>query len=281
MELRQISENSYLLKTSNPLITSSMLLHYLGNSEAVIIDTGCCAAPELFEELDKRGWHIAAALCTHLHWDHIANNEEIFNRDGIIYAHENENRLEHIVHNKIEYPISFIKEGDIAIDGKTFTLVHTPGHTPGHCAVITPDEMCFLGDAVMGAEDLSMAKLPYMENVQEALVSMVKLKDLPCRGYAAGHNGYISPEDIDALIDANIKKEIDIYDSIRKLISCPIKVAEFPEKFMRSLNITNSVILAGEIMRDNAVRRLNELIRAGEIETDGVNVFPAGSSKEG
>ena len=271
MPFQQISENSFLFETVclQPSLTASSLIYHLGNQEVVLLDTGCSVSQELFDELDKRHWHVCAALCTHIHWDHTANNAKVVELGGSIYVHTLESETKHPPNFHYTYPITYIAEGRVSINGQLFEFVHTPGHTPGHCAIITPDNICLAGDAVMAEEELTQSKFPFMEDAKAAIASMAKIRNIRAEKYVVSHNGLIPSYKIDTLIDANIKKEIEIYDSIRNFITPSMNIDEFPEQFITSLNIS---ITHAEMIA-NAKWRLLEMINSGELKISGSGII--------
>lgn len=85
--------------------------------------------------------------------------------------------------------------------GVPFRCIYTPGHSPGHTCIITPDNVCYVGDLLLSAE-LLHAKLPYCLDHAEDARSKVRLRDLNCNLYIAAHRG-IFP-DINTVVDRNL-----------------------------------------------------------------------------
>lgn len=48
----------------------------------------------------------------------------------------------------------------VEVDGRSFGLIPLPGHTPGHTGIVTPDNVLYVGDAVLSRRILQAAKLP-------------------------------------------------------------------------------------------------------------------------
>lgn len=93
-----------------------------------------------------------------------------------------------------------IEDGPVEFCGVTFRVVHTPGHSPDHIAVITPDNVCYVGDAVLSGDELK-AKLPYAFDHGAAARSREKLRDLNCDRYIVAHRGIY--EDLTDIIEQN------------------------------------------------------------------------------
>lgn len=128
-----------------------------GSESAVLIDTGLGVAniKEVVDTLTKLPIQV---ITTHVHWDHIGSHRYFTN----IAVHEKEQLwlssgfpipLAVVKHNLTKNPCSFpvnfslddyqiyqglpqhiLHDGDcIALGGRTLRVVHTPGHSPGHC----------------------------------------------------------------------------------------------------------------------------------------------------
>ncbi len=262
------------------------------DGRAVLIDSGSVAHPELAEALDREGLGVAAVICTHLHPDHIANNRLLIDRWGAeIWADAAEiravgPRFEMLRGDPLEkkwlwtepdYPIRPIPPGTEALTlaGAEFRLLPTPGHVEGHLAVVTPDAVCCLGDAIISASVLAGSSLPYMEyDVDLAVESMAGIRDMDYPCYVAAHREVIAPEDLGPLVDANIRKELRLYDLLRRIITAPTPMEEAVTAFMRAAGVEREIMLSRSSMRGSAAIRFTALERAGELSIrDGI-VYP-------
>jgi glyoxylase-like metal-dependent hydrolase (beta-lactamase superfamily II) len=124
-----------------------------------------------------------------------------------------------------------IQDKDVFNIGEQFKLkvIHTPGHTAGHCAFYELNsKIAFLGD-------IDLTKHPYYGNLDASLIefeeSIKKIKKLDVNTVITGHRGIIKGE-------ARIIEEIEKYESIlqkrddRILTfiserSNPVRLAEF------------------------------------------------------
>ena len=90
--------------------------------EVAVVDAGSDDVDGVLRAVGDR--KLAAVLQTHDHHDHIATLKEIVSRTGApVYAHA-----------KSDLPVkaASIEDGDtIDVGGVTFTVLYTPGHTPG------------------------------------------------------------------------------------------------------------------------------------------------------
>lgn len=159
-------------------------VYFLNDREVILLDSGYAnwdRAP-LDALLQEHGLHVQAILGSHSHNDHNGNHAyfqatqqaEVILRDveaAIVsdfslmtaaYFPSTPGELER------ELPYLQLKAdrvfsantAEISIGSKTFGLVPLPGHTPGHTGIITPDDVFYVGDALLSDEVLQAAKLP-------------------------------------------------------------------------------------------------------------------------
>jgi glyoxylase-like metal-dependent hydrolase (beta-lactamase superfamily II) len=145
---------------SGPFATNAYIVACPRTKEAAIIDP----APESFDALtsfiESQQLKPVALLLTHSHWDHIADAAPIQEKYHLpVYIHAlDAKNLESpgsdglpcwITIQGIK-PTYLIIEGDsIPIGDLNFTVIHTPGHTPGGVCFYCPEEKTLLsGDTL-------------------------------------------------------------------------------------------------------------------------------------
>src|SRR5690606_21781093 len=79
----------------------------------------------------------------------------------------------------------YITENHKELDfcGVNFKILHTPGHSPSHICITTPDNVCYIADGLVSYEVIETAKVPYDFIMTEALKSKEKLLTLNCDKY--------------------------------------------------------------------------------------------------
>lgn len=145
---------------SGPFATNAYIVACPHTKEAAIIDP----APESFDALtsfiENHQLKPVALLLTHSHWDHIADAAPIQEKYQLpVYIHDlDAKNLESpgsdglpcwITIQGIK-PTYLIIEGDsIPVGDLNFTVIHTPGHTPGGVCFYCPEEKTLLsGDTL-------------------------------------------------------------------------------------------------------------------------------------
>lgn len=128
-----------------------------GREKALLIDTGLGVAP-IGEVVNRLTDVPVTVATTHVHWDHIGGHGDFCP----IAVHELEQDwlngkfpipLEAVRHQLTQYPCAFpagfdpdayqvfqgkpdvlLRDGDLLkLGGREIQVVHTPGHSPGHC----------------------------------------------------------------------------------------------------------------------------------------------------
>jgi len=140
----------------NPYGTNCWLLAAEGSVDAVVVDPGF-EPDRVHALLETAGKRPVAVLATHAHLDHMGTGG-VFAGDEIpVFVHE----ADAIAFTDLPAwgaggpnPLAEVKDlrtiadGDVlAFAGFSIEVVHTPGHTPGHCCFRT-DALLFSGDLV-------------------------------------------------------------------------------------------------------------------------------------
>jgi hydroxyacylglutathione hydrolase len=161
-----------------------------------LIDTGVAGSEHhIFEEILKNGMDtgdIGTIVLTHAHPDHIGAAKAIHEMTGCaIAAHAaDQTWIEDTNRQARERPVPgfstlvggpvtlnwVLKEGDIIeLDkGRSLTVIHTPGHSPGSIALLLrPEMVLFSGDAIPVPGDA-----PIYDDPVRVIESMEKLMDI-------------------------------------------------------------------------------------------------------
>jgi glyoxylase-like metal-dependent hydrolase (beta-lactamase superfamily II) len=223
MQLEQVKGNTWVLK-SWELIP----LYRLDEHRCVLLDTGLYEQREELEEsLTQAGLTVAGILGSHAHIDHMGSHAyfqkkgaklalalgeagQLFSYMGLQLQYYNL----HVESFQRDYPelgtapcladrIILPQEDHITFCGAEFDVIHTPGHTADHLCIRTPDDVLYLGDAVMTGRTLHGSKFPYTFCMKEYLASLGKLRTEKAAKYVVAHQGVY--DEILPLIDLELR----------------------------------------------------------------------------
>lgn len=172
-------------------IQANCYLLYQKDGSCLIVDPGD-EAKKLIRILTEKKLNPVAIILTHAHFDHIGGVDEIRNQYNIpVYIHEKESKWlgDPSLNGSALFPVNpiktkpadcfFQKEGPVEISGFEFTLLETPGHSPGGVSfyfsnkgLVVSGDSLFMGS--IGRTDLPGG------NEKELLASIhTKLLSLP------------------------------------------------------------------------------------------------------
>ena len=187
-----------------------------GEKRALLLDTGLGIC-DISEEVKKLTSKPVTAVATHIHWDHIGGHR--FYPD--FYAHAAElpwlqgafpldmPTIRAMVVDRCDLPAGYdvngyeffqgtptrlLQDGDsIDLGGRCLTVLHTPGHSPGHlCFWEAARGYLFTGDLVY--KDILFADFPSTDP-DAYLRSLEKIAALPVkRVFPAHHTPDLAPE---------------------------------------------------------------------------------------
>jgi glyoxylase-like metal-dependent hydrolase (beta-lactamase superfamily II) len=236
MEIKKVEGNTFCIDTGMTYIP----FYKVNDKEIIMLDSGWAEGERegINDLLEKNNFKVIGIICSHAHIDHIGNTAYLKNKYNCLIAMPAYEALvcSSIVNLKVYYSsltLSDVKEHfghmvcetDIMISdtqdtiymcGIKFKILHTPGHSPSHICIITPDNVAYLGDALISYEVMEGAKMPYAYILREDLKSKLKLYDLRCSKYVVAHKGIYS--EITKLIEDNINfyknRAKRVYDAI-------------------------------------------------------------------
>lgn len=248
MKLTQVKGNTWVAEGS-----ALIPFYRLEDGRCILLDTGLYREREELEQsLLDSGLTPVAVICSHTHVDHSANAswlQEKYHTPVAMTAGEaaivhsaavlkaamgaTPNQARQRQQYMIMTPDIVLpdRDGTLALLGVNFRIIHTPGHSPSHICVVTPDNVCYAGDALLSPE-MYYAKLPYSMDIAADLESKEKLRSLDCDLFIAAHRGILP--DIDAAVDANRDLFLQRAEEIFALVDHPMSFSQLAAAVYRT-----------------------------------------------
>lgn len=258
MKSIHVAGNTYVLDL--PIL--HLPYYKINETDIILLDTGLKRNHEevLLKFLESENLKVAGILCSHAHIDHVGNAAVLKERFGCPIAMPaiEASMVSSQLNLKIfygNYPISRIRdhfghmvvqaeriieehETDIIFQGVPFSILHTPGHSPGHITITTPDDVTYIGDALISEEVMKSSKLPYAHILSKDLMSKMKLYHLRSSYYILAHKGIYT--DIKDLITDNIYFYKNRAELILAIIEKPMTFEDILKYLSRSMRINIS-----------------------------------------
>ncbi|SFI89628.1 Glyoxylase, beta-lactamase superfamily II [Paenibacillus sp. UNC496MF] len=136
--------------TLGPLQTNCYLITEEAGKRAFVVDPGM-GPKRLIARIRERGLELEAIVLTHAHFDHMGGVEEVRRAFGCpVYLHDEEAdwladarkngsaRWSDVTPPLTTAPAEYaLAEGQrLELIGRTFTVLHTPGHSPGSVSLL-------------------------------------------------------------------------------------------------------------------------------------------------
>ena len=236
-------------------------LYLTDPGHCVLLDSGVAALRDKIEQsLAEAGLTPVGVLCTHTHYDHFGNaayfqkkytipvalpfgEAELCRTWPAVKSHlfvftagqimtDPDTRDLPCTVDRIVMP----DQTDFLFCGVRFTILHTPGHSPDHISVITPDRVCYGGDALLCGRHLTAAKLPYAYNFRQSLESFELFRTTGCDWLLLAHNGVIEAP-FDSLVDENRIAMEDRLALVRNVVDREMSVEEIYTAVRQAMGI--------------------------------------------
>ena len=250
MIIRNVKGDTFLIETS----FQSIPFFRLEGGNIIMVDCGLIEEREgILHLLAMEGLKVAAVFATHSHVDHIGNAAYFQKEFGAkIIINEVEaavaisprglkttystlsvtDIMKHFGNMVVEADEKIGMNADHAdILGVRFKIHSTPGHSPGHIAVLTPDNVACIGDALASCDVLGSSRMMYSYNISRDLESKRSLIDLEADKYILSHKGIF--DEIRSLAPVNIKYFADAANEVLNLIESPVGFEELLDRVIR------------------------------------------------
>ena len=288
MSIVHVKGNTFCIDTGMSLIP----YYQINDEEIILLDSGWANGErDLIDGiLIENGLKVSGIINSHAHVDHIGNNQYLKNKSGCIIAMSSHEAMlcNSAVNLKTYYGNinltmveqhckEMICETDIMIDeaknsiymcGIKFEIIHTPGHSPAHICIVTPDKVAYVGDCLITDEVMNGAKMPYAFILREDIRSKESLYDLNYSKYIVAHRGIF--DDIKELVSKNI----NFYKSRAVAVKNEIKGKMTLEEIMKAtVDSFNIKIKPDNIFRFLVIERMVKSYIDYLVETDVAGIL--------
>lgn len=222
MELRHILGNTYAAMG----VGATMGLYRLNDRDVVLIDTGIRQKDraDLDAMIEENGFAVRGIFASHAHYDHCGSTAYLRRRwnaqtaaqiiEAGIAATAESYRANYSFATYEECRTYFAQEffptdvligtEDVGVSfcGADFGILQLPGHTAGQIGIVTPDNVAYVADCVIGPSALAGSRLLTSMDIATDLKSKASLRELSCKAYILAHHDVT--EDIRPIVDMNI-----------------------------------------------------------------------------
>jgi hydroxyacylglutathione hydrolase len=172
-----------------PLETNCYLVADVNAGKAMIVDAPWQVAEEMLVLAEEYSVQVDEIVCTHGHWDHsmgAAALSEAFGAPVAVHPLDAD-QLEHPSTAPFNLPLPLtpvtpgrlLEEGDnVTVGAYVFTVLHTPGHTPGGICLYNAEEHLLFSGDVLFAGTYGRTDFPGGDMAQ-MVHSLLRLRGLP------------------------------------------------------------------------------------------------------
>ena len=158
-----------------------------------------------------------------------------------------------------------------------------PGHAPDHVCFVTPDGVCFAGDALMTPDVLETAKVPFAFDLADDLASKARMGESDYPASILCHNGIVYGS-LAELAAENIRVVREKLAAFRALVTGPMTYSDFYSAVTRATGLDPGHPIRAQHLERYIRPYLEYLIDEGGVALlclDGApGVGPVSSDKE-
>jgi glyoxylase-like metal-dependent hydrolase (beta-lactamase superfamily II) len=248
----------YVFKDKHCLLVDTCL----DNSEARQID----------EVLQQHGLRPKYIINTHSHLDHCNGNhyfqtaypgcQVLGHASGRLFL-ENLDLLSVILFStdpirgiqKKSHPFTTLYSlnwGINKVNDEKFAILSLEGHAPAQFGIVTPEKVCFLGDAIFSRSILDKYSLPYLYDIAGSLNTLQRLREIDADQFVVGHADQVYDRaELGILVDFNLDNLNQYLKQVLELLEHPLTREDLLENLVvlnnLELNLTEYHILLATV----------------------------------
>ncbi len=278
----KVKDNTYCIDVGNSYVP----FYKINEKDIILLDSGHIYEREILESaLEENKFNIIGIINSHTHPDHVASNQyfkdkyncliaapmyeaQICSSAMNLKAYYSDNTLTEI---KDQYGYMLFetdvyitdKQNEINFCGEDFKLFHTPGHSPSHMCITTPDNVGYVADALISYEIIETAKIPFDFVLLEDLKSKDNLLSYDCERYILAHKGIY--DDITNLIADNIAFYIHRAENTYELIDGKMTMGEIVKAASKNFDFNLNNLHKYDLIRRMLKSYVDYLYEIGKI----------------
>lgn len=264
-ELIKVSEKCYFVESP-----SKVAIYKQNDNDVYLIDSGADKnfAKKVVNICDEQNWNIKGIINTHAHADHIGGNAYIQQKTGCdIFCSEIDRPfIEHPIINPLHIYGGYLpsemrhkfflaeasktKSIDSADFPKNLKTYDISGHSLGMIAIVTDDNIAFVGDIVSRQEIIEKYGITYLLDIKKHLQSLDFVEKMDADKFVMSHVDTV--EDIRPLVKLNRDKIFEIADTIMEYLKTPTTFENLLSKLFYHYNLKMSMMqhsLVGSTVR--------------------------------
>lgn len=253
-ELVKVTDHCYYIESP-----SKVGIYKRNDTDVYLIDSGSDknSAKKTLKICSEQGFIIKGIINTHAHADHIGGNAYIQEKTGcdIFCSTIDRPFIEHPIINplhiyggyipqEMEHKFFLAKESvtkdisstDFPSELKTYDI---SGHSLGMIAIVTPDNVAFVGDIVSSEEIIKKYGITYLLDIKKHLESLTFVENMSADKFIMSHVETV--DDIKPLIKLNRDKLYEICDIILEMLKEPLTFEVLLQKLFYHYELKMSI----------------------------------------
>ncbi|MBQ9180290.1 MAG: MBL fold metallo-hydrolase [Firmicutes bacterium] len=233
--MRKIAGSTYVIETG-----ITVPVYFLSDKEVVLLDSSHIKYQEqILQEIEGAGLKVKAIINSHVHYDHVGNNDYFREHHGamvitgqleatiarsipLVKTYYWTGTVNQIAENYKVYPMTIDatfaeEESVVEVCGAEFKIIPLPGHTPGQCGIVTPDDVFYVADALMDEDMMMKSKLPITMDWEVDFRTKEKIRDSKHAAYVLAHSGVF--ETIEEIVDKNVEDRMKRLARLKELLA--------------------------------------------------------------
>lgn len=275
-------------------VSTTIPVYFINDESVVMLDSGYAKDRLIIEEeFQKKRLMVVAIIGSHAHVDHCGNHA-FFQKEysceiimpeieaAMLYDYQlltaayapatAEQIREFAPEMKLHADRVFSRRDKcIFIEGQKFELVPLPGHTPGQTGIVTPDDVFYVGDAIVDEQVLDKSKILSIIDWLQDEKSKEYLKTQHHKKYVLAHSG--AHDEIVQIVQKNEEKKNRIAGEVKGWLKSKEswtqnEIAQFA---WTNMNLRSKRIYIQTVFLRNLNSVLRYLVETGNISCEFQN----------